>query len=210
MGCSGVTCDGGNCICKVVAPCQSCSEATCVCESKGWPFAVDGRILSSSKAGDSSDWIEIARYKQYSLIVRMNHLQINNSSGPEHTKYALADTNDYSNSIVRSKINNWFNGSATNSADGLSDNARLRSFSVNSNAASALGTGTKSLAGANDSFSLPRGELSPYGTDIAFALSYSEAANFISDYYQYGGGVSVQSPEVAKTNFKNCNCKKYS
>ena len=201
-GCSGEkTCNGGNCICKVKKTCQSCSQTTCICDERGQPFAVDGRILSSDKTGDNSSWIEIARYKNYSLIVRTKHLAINYGSGAEYTSYSSTGSNNYDSSIARAKINNWFNRSAVN-ADNLSQSAKLRNYSVKNNAASKLGSGTESTAGANDSFSLPKGELCPNGTDIAFALSYSEVANFLSDYYQYGGGVSVESPQEAKRNFQ--------
>ena len=34
------------------------------------PSAVNGRTLSTSRSGDNAEWFEIARYNDYSLIIR--------------------------------------------------------------------------------------------------------------------------------------------
>ena len=41
----------------------------------GTPYVVNGRTLATGKTGDNSEWIEIARYGGYSLILRKNQLQ---------------------------------------------------------------------------------------------------------------------------------------
>ncbi|MDR1664424.1 MAG: hypothetical protein LBR83_05835, partial [Clostridiales bacterium] len=154
------------------------------------PQLTDGRLLGADKTGDSSDWVEIARNGNYSLIVRKQFI---NDGDPalQYTEYGA--TNDYGSSAVRQKINQWFTGETplTN----------LRAYTVKNNAAAMLGAGTKNASGLTDSFSKPSAEFDSRGTDVAFALSYGEAANFLSKSYQWGGGTANQNNEAAVNNF---------
>ncbi len=77
----------------------------------------------------------------------------------------------------------------------------MRRHTVKNTAAAALGTGTAGRAGKTDSFSKPIEEPDSTGLDVAFALSYSEAANFISKEYAWGGGATEPSGTIASENF---------
>jgi hypothetical protein len=164
---------------------------------------VNGKILDKNKISDSSDWIEIATFAKYSLIVRQNYINIipihSNESEWQYCNFGT--TNSYKDSIVRNKINDWFKGVAQNAADNLPANAPLRDFTVKNTALEAIGTGTVGTLGINDGFSKPIAEPDRTGLDIAFALSYGEAANFISKSYSWGGGQSAESPALAQINF---------
>ena len=164
---------------------------------------VDGRILDAETVGDVSDWIEIARYNGYSLIVREHFLNIypngyNDNPSWQHTPFG--STNVYNSSKVRTEINNWFQGINTGDADNLADDAALRNFTVKNTALSAIGSGP-SPEGINDGFSKPIEKLDSTGLDVAFALSYGEAVNYISEIYTWGGDHEGTSPQVAQDNF---------
>jgi hypothetical protein len=164
---------------------------------------VNGRILDKNKTGDSSNWIEIATFDKYSLIVRQNYINIFSIhiNEPEWQHSQFGTTNSYKDSIARTKINDWFAGVSQDPADNLSANATLRDFTVKNTALDAIGTGTVGTLGISDGFSKPVAEPSRTGSDIAFALSYGEAANFISKSYSWGGGQTAASPAPAQINF---------
>jgi len=159
----------------------------------GASYTVNGRRLSAASAGDTSDWIEIAQYTHtdgtsYSLIVRENYINTYAGSGHygdptwQYSPYSSPLGTNYLNSgsRVRNAINNWFNGRATGPAvDNLSANAYLRSYTVQNNAANTLGTAS-TAAGLTNGFSKPTTNQVRTGDDIAFALSYGEAATFLS------------------------------
>ncbi|MCL1903714.1 MAG: hypothetical protein FWF94_04785 [Oscillospiraceae bacterium] len=173
-------------------------------------IAVTGHILEADVAGDSSDWLEIARYNGYSLIVRENFLNIypngyNDIPSWQHTPFG--STNVYSSSKVRTEINNWFQGTNTGDADNLADDAKLRNFTVKNTALAEIGSGPVS-AGFNDGFSKPIEESDRTGLDVAFALSYGEAANYISEIYALGGGTPENSSQIAQDNFKRIEIPK--
>ncbi|MDR0493264.1 MAG: hypothetical protein LBH74_06480, partial [Nitrososphaerota archaeon] len=159
------------------------------------PYAVDGRILPASMTGDSSVWIEIARYEEYSLIVRKDYLNINDGIGyygdptRQFVSYSSSLINDYldSDCWVRNSINDWFNGNASVSVDNLPVNARLHSYTVQNNATSSLGSCNADVA-MFDSFSQPTSNRTGIGDDVAFALSFSESANFLSKTYNNSTG----------------------
>ncbi|MCL2058075.1 MAG: InlB B-repeat-containing protein [Oscillospiraceae bacterium] len=153
------------------------------------PVAVEGRTLARDRTGDSSAWIEIARYGDYSLIIRQEPLT------GSATWYNSALNNSYSSSIPRSEFNNWYNSR-------LSSSARLRSFVVANSAMSNWGTyGTDYI----DGISLPMGSAAPTGNDVAFALSYCEAALYCSTEYltRQGGGTATieRSSNAAYNNY---------
>ena len=152
------------------------------------PTPVDGRILETEKTGDSSDWIEIARYEDYSLILRQKPLTDSLS------KYNNSQKNNlYTDSLARKSINEWYNNK-------LHGSARLRDFAVKSDAMRVIGTiGTRHV----DGISLPSGTSARTGEDVAFALSYCEAAFYCSTQYSQtlSDGVLYPSSTVAKNNY---------
>jgi len=113
------------------------------------PTAVDGRILPGEKAGDTSAWIEIARYGEYSLILRQKPLT------DKLTTYSTTlKNNTYVDSLARKGINDWYNNK-------LYSAAKLRDFAVKNDAMRNLGT-----IGANyiDGLSIPLGVAARPGT----------------------------------------------
>ncbi len=170
---------------------------------KETPDAVMSKLLTTEKTGDVAEWAEIAQNGPYSLIVRTAYL--NNYTGqygdPQYQATIFGPDNGYGTSHVRRKINLWFAGAAPAQADNLAADARLRNFTVKNNAPGKLGIGTGGPAGTTDSFSSPVETFDRDGTDIAFALSYSEAAAFLSTHYKWGSGNSAQSVTPAPENF---------
>jgi len=175
--------------------------------SQNLPQGVDGRILPPSKSGDKVDWIEIARYANYSLIVRSRYLRVYNHADNPDMQYAAFGPNATYNSsscTLRNFINNWFNGTPQyQNADSLASNARMRNYTVNHNAMSRIGTASKTVS-LSDGFSIPTvGSYARTGTDISFALSFSESANFISNtYFERGGLGATPSNDIAKKNMQ--------
>jgi len=165
------------------------------------PKDVDGRILPPTKTGDkTANWIEIARDGKYSLIVRAKTVAIT---------YFSNSANGYMTSYVRGLCNAFFNSQSASSGvtlySTLPANARLREYTVRNNAANKLGT-SSTAASMNDGYSKPNGVLASSGNDVCFALSYTEAANFISrTRYIPGSGSSSgsyqPSPEIAIRNY---------
>ncbi|WP_461248673.1 hypothetical protein, partial [Treponema sp. R6D11] len=86
--------------------------------------------------------------------------------------------------------------------ENLPDGARLRQFTVKNNAANILGT-SNSKVGLTDGFSKPTDIRVQSGDDVAFALSYGEAANFCSKtYFIRDMSPSIQkSPGTASENY---------
>ena len=167
------------------------------------PTGSDDRVLPANKAGDSSDWIEIAKNGGYSLIVRKNYINIYQSSGHNGDPYwqstRFGTSSSYQNSYARAYVNDWFKGTAPNAAEKLGANARLRDFTVKSTAMSAIGSGA-TVGGNNDGFSKPLVQPATTGDDVAFLLSYGEAANFCSDSYMWDGTPNTTSSQLAKNN----------
>jgi hypothetical protein len=148
--------------------------------------------------------LEIAKYGNYVLLVRKDYININYSTGHhgdlqfQYTPFG--DTDAYGNSTVHAKINNWFTGNTEGDADKLPKDANLRNFTVKNTSITTIGSGP-TANGVNDGFSKPVEEPDRTGLDVAFALSYGEAANFISKIYSWGGGVNTASPKIAQANF---------
>ena len=170
------------------------------------PTAVKGRILKPSETGDTVNWVEIAQFGNYSLIVRTDYLNTYSTKGyygnAKWQYIPFGATTAYSTSNVYKKINAWFTGANSVNGDNLAANAKLRNFTVENNALNALGTASDEN-GKTNGFSIPTDKKRGTGDDIAFALSYSEAVNFISiRYYTWQKGY-VQSSDIAKENYKN-------
>ena len=147
------------------------------------PYVASGRILTPMDTGDISNWIEIARFDGYSLILRQTFLSVNTYAGtwgdPTWNYVSYGQNNSYSSSKVREMINGWFNGTAGGYADKLSPFAPLRQYTMTNNAINVLGTRYTETT-LFDGISLPMPWQSGYGNDVAFALSYSEVANYCS------------------------------
>ena len=143
------------------------------------PVPVNGRILTPDRTGDHTNWVEIAQYGDYSLILRANYITIGQGD-----TYSGSDAfKNYMQSTARSNINKWFSGIPTSQYwDVLPIGARLRSFTVQNNATFVPGTSVHPQS-LFDGISLPTIFQIGFGNDIAFALSYSEAANFVSSFY---------------------------
>jgi len=171
-----------------------------------YPYAVDGRILTPDKTGDTANWIEIARNGDYSLIVRGTYIDVNVYAGtkgiPTWQYISYGTAGNYNGSQVQAKINAWFNCTATGVADNLSPFANLRNYTVASNAISKLGT-TCSQAAMVDGLSKPTGIQAGMGNDVAFALSYAESANFLSlkHFMRYVSPAEQPSSFFAASNF---------
>lgn len=164
---------------------------------------VDGNVLSPEQTGDTAAWIEIARNGGYSLIVRGSYLNTypnGHNDEPMWNADRFGTNNSYGTSRTRSYINAWFNGTAAGTADVLPENARLRDFAVQNDAMTQLGSGPV-IGGIDDGFSKPIPYKIGWGSDIAFALSYGEAANYLSNRYDWDGGVNAPSNDIAKANF---------
>jgi len=143
--------------------------------------ATGGRELPPAKTGDTVNWIEIARYGQYSLIVRKSYINWYNNKWnlPDWQRIDFGTSTQYSTSNVRAKINAWFNGTASGNVDKLANTANLRNFTVTNNAPNKVDMGS-CKAGKTNSFSTPTTTAARTGDDVAFALSFSEAVNFCS------------------------------
>ena len=174
------------------------------------PTGVDGRILTAAEAGDKSDWVEIAQNGGYSLIVRANYI---NLSGFHYGEYAwqytaFGTTTAYKSSTLRDKINNWFNSYVPVAIGGVENDilpkgARLREYSVMSDAASVLGTSCNPVKSLADGFSKPTDLKASAGNDVAFALSYCESANFLSELHFVRERAIANQPssEIAVSNY---------
>jgi len=161
-------------------------STSAACISKGTPGApdsVDGRILTQVQTGDTSEWVEIAQYGQFSLIVRANYINIHSSAAyygnPAWQYTGYGKTKAYSSSNVRHQINAWFNGHAGGAADNLPPNALLRGYTMQNNALKTLGTCNTDKSLANG-LSLPGNAQFGAGNDVAFVLSWAESANYLS------------------------------
>ena len=159
----------------------------------------DGRTLTPDQTGDTAAWIEIARNGDYSLIVRADFINVNaNSKGdPGFQSPSFGANNIYQGSNVQLCINDWFNNRST--GDNLDTDARIRDFTVSNDALQKLGTVGSGNEGLTNGFSKPSGQVQSFGNDIAFALSFTEAANFISQHYAVTTSASYEDSSVAAT-----------
>ena len=154
------------------------------------PTGVTGRILTKSMAGDTSEWIEIAQNGDYSLLLRRDVLPI----GQVHFDSRSIDA--YQVSYVRDMVNNWYKNT-------LPSTARMREFAVKSNPLQEIGY----LGVTSNGYSKPTTTAAPTGDDVAFLLSFSEAAMFCSGQYvtDYVGMKWTTSPPVARANLALLN-----
>ena len=165
-------------------PVQSAAAATHV--------AVDGRTLSAIKAGDNSDWIEIAKYGDYSLIIRQT--PITSKLTYFHDQHKNLADNKYVFSVIRKTINNWYNNT-------LSQTARLRNFAVGNDIDPVKMWNTGTVGVFNGPKSTPNGIAKPKGEEVAFALSFAEAAQFCGTQYVTTTASVIACPAIAIKNF---------
>ena len=165
-------------------PVQNASAATVV--------GVDGRTLPAVRAGDSSDWIEIARYGGYCLIIRQT--PITSKLTYFHNQHVNLADNKYVFSVLRKSINSWYN-------DTLPQNARLRNFAVGNDIDPVKMWNTGTVGVFNGPKSTPNGVISPKGDEIAFALSFAEAAQFCGTQYVTTTASVIACPTLAINNF---------
>ncbi|MCL2637364.1 MAG: hypothetical protein FWD48_03245 [Oscillospiraceae bacterium] len=170
------------------------------------PDASDGDKLDTAHTGDSEDWFEIARNGDYSLIMRSKFISTYDGhyDDPAWQNTDYGTTNVYRDSRVRRAINAWWNGTAPGVADKLPAGARVRQFTMQNDAVNVLGTGDRDSGGLENGFSKPSRTSIPSGSeDVAFALSFTEAANFISKSYSTNGtGATQNSNTIAVRNFE--------
>ncbi|MCL2360008.1 MAG: hypothetical protein FWC74_09700, partial [Candidatus Bathyarchaeota archaeon] len=81
--------------------------------------------------------------------------------------------------LVRGCVNAWFNGVASGGADSLPVGARLRGYTMRHTAATVVGSCGVEVS-LFDGFSKPTFVQAGVGDDVAFVLSFGEAANFLS------------------------------
>jgi hypothetical protein len=170
------------------------------------PEVSDGKILAPDKSGDTVNWIEIAKNGGYSLIVRTKFLNVYKSGGKDNAEWQIRNfgkSNAYVNSVVRDDINAWFRGIAEGDAENLAPDARLRKFTVLNDALQVLGTDNEESGGLENGFSKPSNyQVGSVTDDIAFALSFTEAANFLSKTYTVkNNGETAPSSREAIINF---------
>ena len=166
------------------------AQAPIAYASAAAPVAVDGRILPAAKAGDSSAWIEIARYNGYSLILRQTPITNNLT-----TYSSSVNNNTYSASIARAEINTWYRSK-------LGSTARLRSYAVKSNAMTNLGS---VYSASVDGISTPTATASPTGDDTVFLLSQSEAMYYCSTQYVVDGPNPASTKPTSAIAYNNFN-----
>ena len=147
------------------------------------PSVATTRYIPMDKAGDTSDWLEIATVKasggnRYSLIVRKDII-------PSKSTTAL----------LQSTINGWYSGTSTLAAD-----AALRKVAVANTSAQNPGYQPSITVGL--SAPVP-GKIGLTDEGTGFGLSYAEAALFCSLAREMnnGGGNFVDSSDAAKANY---------
>ena len=168
------------------------------------PEVMEGDLITTDLTDDVVDWIPIASYGDYILIVRSQFINIrpDHLGDPAWQYISFGTTNAYRPSKVRSAINSWFNDPNA-LGDKLPMDARIRLYTMQNTAATVLGTGYSDAGGLENGFSKPTTVQIPSGSDdIAFALSFCESANFISNEYSVNGAsIRTDSVTMAQNNF---------
>ena len=154
----------------------SCSTSY-VCRAEE-PQAVCERCLDNNELlMDDSAWLEIARYRDYSLIMRVDPVSGKSVSFGKNDKY-----DGYAGSNAQLIVNDWF--------EVLNPNSVLKKYAVGNNAVSNIGCFgmlserafahvykmQKQPEELGTGISLP----SPYDQKSAFLLSFQEASRYVS------------------------------
>ncbi|MCL2105576.1 MAG: DUF6273 domain-containing protein, partial [Oscillospiraceae bacterium] len=152
------------------------------------------RVLPAAKAGDTSDWIEIAQSGGYSLILRANVLSIWPASGSnpygsqtfcQHSSYlsctsGTCDDWAHMNNNARAKINQWYGNE-------LSPTEGLRIYAMTNNALTQKGSYDGFDVDLASGYSSPIALAGGSNTDnIAFLLSAQEAGKYCARYWHDG------------------------
>ena len=146
------------------------------------------RMLTAQQTGDG-EWIEIARNGGYSLILRRTVIAATSrfSSTANYVPYA---DQPHTTGNLRFTINNWYSNT-------LSTAAPIRQYTVDHDAL--MKPGTASHLDSENGFSVPTGELRGTGSDVAFALSFQEAAIYVSGRWNNNiSGGETWSPSSAE------------
>jgi len=114
---------------------------------------------------------------------------------------AYGNNYKYVGSYVQTIINEWFTGSST--AQILPANANLRNYTVKNNITQTIGTCCDLAKSKTDGLSKPIAEPDRTGLNVAFALSFSEAYNYVSNtgFFRNITPAMQESPAVAKANY---------
>jgi len=147
-------------------------------------------VLRQAQTGDGT-WIEIATHGAFSLIVRATEIETGQFSPSPLVAYADQDIDTPGS--LRYAMNNWYDNT-------LDANAPLRDYVVGHDAIARLGGSSVGNITDISGFSSPRG-LTPNDTDVAFPLSYQEAARYFSRTYNTGAVNNVPSDANAIANF---------
>ena len=145
-------------------------------------------VLRHAQTGDGT-WIEIATHGAFSLIVKATEIERSPFSTSPLVLYADQDIDTPGS--LRYVMNNWYDNK-------LAANAPLRDYVVGHDAIARTGI-TMNNDTEISGFSSPRG-LTPNDTDVAFPLSYQEAARYFSRTY-HNGVANVPSDANAIANF---------
>ena len=161
------------------------------------PNVVNGKILQSEKILDDSEWIEIARYEQYSLIIRVQPLFNRMEYFDNNKQYC-----GYSDSHAQTIVNRWF--------ENLEEESVLKKYAVGNDANLNMGCFNKlnetSFYDVNKS---KRKDYEAMGTGFclpttetkksAFLLSFQEAEEYIS----FDGNNKQTLPSINYHKLKN-------
>ena len=145
-------------------------------------------VLYHAQTGDGT-WIEIATSGPFSLIVRAETIGITAYSPSPMVAYADQDIDNPA--TLRYAINNWYDNT-------LASDAPLRDYVIAHDALARPGHASNNISDATG-FSLPRGVV-PSTSDVAFPLSFQEAASYLSTSW-HNGGTFVPSGSDAIANF---------
>jgi hypothetical protein len=151
------------------------------------PVVATTRKITAAAAGDTSDWLEIATYGNYSLMIRAKDLP--------QTINAVAKA--YVGSPQQIGVNTWYAGTGN-----LATNAPLRRYAMRNTALADLGMGYDEVNG----FSVPvAGSRGATGNDVAFLGSFAEFSAFCSITRGTPTTGQVASSAGAQANFRALN-----
>ena len=159
-----------------------------------------GRKLTALQAGDTSEWIEIATNGGYSLILRVKGIN------PVLTKFH-GSSPAYDSSAVRENVNSWYYYDVSGSAP-------IRSKAVQNDVMQKVGTNAafgdrSNAAGRSTPKSTKPAQTEAALKDIAFLLSFQEAALYCSDvWWSKATGGNQPSTYFAKENWKSLGIAK--
>lgn len=150
----------------------------------------DGSIVSAATLGDTSDWLVIAKEGDNVLIVRKDNLT-------EITTFG--DNNNYIGSNLQTKINDFYTM--------LHAEGKVGAIAMENTALTQMGA----FASTTTGFSKPTTLAGAKTVDVAFALSFAEASNYLSTIIYpdtnawYSGKKYLDSSDAAIANWTALN-----